>query len=421
MASQSGTFVRSAAAPLSLLSELIVRVLGTITSIAFLLRMVCPPCLGRCIDVAVKVESDALSDGTPVYVYRRRAPVVRHRNRAGAGGLFLLHGLSASGAADLRVMQLASALSLSGLTVVVPHVEELKNLVVRPELVDRVADMIALASQRPDWCLKQQMNLCGPCISAGILLLAAERLCRKATSNAKVGAMLLIGPYASVASVYKWVFYNREADSYGRNSILLNSIRLLHMDYLIAGLPGLDCSVHDEARMDEVCLLLKAQLDDDHLGQWEDHESRVRASIGSVSSASRVVFRSLSNNLDSLESLAERIYSNPRISAFFELLSPSEQLKHLRAPAVVAIHGIADTVLPCSETLELALHLARACVHVDAVSYTITPFLGHGEQVDNHEKQASLSSYVFHALNLVAGFAAFFGACQRQTALLTKE
>jgi hypothetical protein len=417
MQNPRGTFVRTTSTKyLPLTSVLFQNLLAHASAAAFLLRIISPPSIARCLDAAAAVQAhrDTLPDGTPVSVYRRR--------RGSRGALFLLHGLSGSGAGDPRIVELASALALTGLTVVVPHVRELMELEVRPAVVGRVAGMIVMTAARRDWCGEGRIHLCGPCISAGVLLLAAEKICAGGAgggggNGSGLGAVLLVGPYASVGSVHEWVFCNPEADSYGRNAILLNSIRMLAPESLIRSVWDSGRPALKDVSVEEVCLLLKGRLDDDHFGPLDGDRcgNRVRATLPSVSPGSAAVFNALTTSARALAAISCDIVQHAEVRAYADLLSPTRHLKSLRSPNVVIIHGASDSVVPSRETPQLAEHVARACPLVDAISFDVTPLLGHGERVDEPGGLASLRAYVVAVVYLVAAFGKFFLSCLRES------
>jgi hypothetical protein len=378
-----------------------------VATAAFLARMVAPRRIGDYMDVAVRKSLDVLDDGTTVSVYRRRGGPWGH-DTSPPRGLFLLPGLSVSGARDARIAQLASALAMTGLNVVVPHVRAFEQLLVQPDVVERVADVLASASGRADWCTGEQMHLCAPCISAGVLVLAAVRL--TSTARGRVGAILLIGPYANVATVYDWAFFHRAADPYGRNVMLLNAVRMLPEPVLAqvmaaeSAAPAAACSVD----VDELCLLLKAALDDAHLGPPAARLRDARSSAGSLSCAA---FDALTGSAACLAAIGRQLRVSAGAQAYFRELSPVGNIDNLRTPCVALVHGKSDSVVPSTETISLAQHIASACPHVDCLAYAVTPLMGHGEMVDDPSAQVSTLAYVWALVDLLRALAQFFAAC----------
>lgn len=384
---------------------------STGAALTFLSRMVAPAGLGHLGDITVlstptSLAGDTETDPVPVTVYSRRGPRMSPPRCC-----FLLHGLSASGAADSRIVDLAFALALAGLTVVVPQVKHLQQCAVNGAVVDHVVDLLGRVAAVPDWCSNRELHLCAPCISAGLLLIAAARL---PPERVAVGGVLLIGPHAEVMSVYDFVFFNADADWYGRNAIILNSFPVVPKHALaevVSGVTqqGADIPAPPQLNVEEFSTLLRASLNDGHYGP---PSAQLATALRAVSPATRANYLRLMSSPRAMKRVGDVLKTTAEVGEFARVLSPVGNVAALQCPSVVMVHGEVDIVVPSSETIRLAEHMREACKGVGEVRHLVTPLMSHGDKIAADEGSSlwALIAYVRGLVELVLLFGSFFAA-----------
>lgn len=299
---------------------------------------------------------------TSTILSQTQANLYTPRFRSTSHTLLLLHGLSASGAHDHRITALATALASAGLSVIVPHLSTLARCEITPSSVNDVRALIRAAATKSD----RRLHLCAPCISAGIILLAAaeESCCPDVPLN--FGSVLLFGAFGSVQSVFDWAF-GPKADAYCRCSIILNSLPLLPASELSVKL-GIVPSV-----VPAVQHILRAYLNDDHFGTARPPS--LPTALVAASPEERIAF-SILVAPGRIGGLFEAVDA---LESYKIALSPVGKLHGLKANCVVLLHGKYDVVVPASETVVLGQYL-RECPGVGKVQMIVTPLLGHGER-----------------------------------------
>lgn len=342
----------------------------------------------------------------PSAVYTPRRPISITRDLPPP--ILLIHGLSASGPDDSRVVRLATALTLTGATVIVPDIAHLRRLIVDNHTIDIITSVIVAVADDAALCSgrRARLSLCAPCISAGIVLVAAAAL---ATTLPPFVAILLIGPYATMEAIHDWVFSDdKNADTYGRNSILLNTLHLLNPTQL-----SKIVSAHTPSEVqntvakgswsvEDVCELLRALLDDDH----GIRPCRLPVALATVSPATQAVFRAVTCNPRVIADLGSMLKGVPAVIAHYEKISPINSAEAICASCVVLVHGSADEVIPPIETTILDSFL-RKCRSVRHVYSIISPILAHGENVAFDRRPAFILRIV---MNLINVFSTFFHA-----------
>ncbi|GAB0492663.1 hypothetical protein MMPV_003931 [Pyropia vietnamensis] len=421
-------------------------------------RLVLPDVAGRAIDAAaVAVVNDALADGTPLTVYRRRwaarsspldgngglAATVASMGAAatvgvmGGGGalalvptttmtttttttIVLLHGMAASGAADPRLVRLAGALALAGHPVVMPTVAGLVRCEVDGGTVTVVAAVVAGIR--------------------GLLAMAGARVCSAAavaegtgdanrrgryvapSSASPIGGVLLVGAHASVGTVFEWAFFSPTADPYARTAMLLNALPLMPPQLVAAAVTAAAAAANAAANADTVNAahtptaadvagartLLRATLHDDH----HRRPAELPAALAAATTGAARVYAALTSPAGWAR-VGRDLPATTAYRTFASALSPvGAVVPALRARAVVLLHGEDDAVVPPAETAAFAAHLRSgrggeegegAGGGLPVVHTLVSPLLGHGDRRGISQTGTALVA-------LVRAFAVFFEA-----------
>jgi pimeloyl-ACP methyl ester carboxylesterase len=260
-----------------------------------------------------------------------------------ASGLVLVHGLSPRGKDDPRLRAAASLLARAGFAVVVPTVNGLTALRLRPE--DSLAVVAAVSA------LEQaghgRVAILGVSLGAGPALLAAT----DPSVVSSLSSVLALGGYASAVELLR---------------------------YTLTGAYRLDATAGGRA-VDETAIALFARANADLVG---------------------AAGRRLVDNRDptAVDRLVADLPDETR--QLLAALSPVREIARLRAPLFL-IHGRSDPAVPFTESLRLARAARDAGRPVRAV---VVGSLGHVEP-EHRAGLGDLARLwaTFYAFNVIAG------------------
>lgn len=270
--------------------------------------------------------------------------------------LVLVPGLARAGKDDPRLVAFADSLARVRFAVLVPDMAGLRALEVRPRDADEIADAVAWLADQPALARGPTVGVVAISYAAGPALIAAA----DPGVRERVGFVLAIGGYHDIERVVtffttgafrvdgrwrhlepnaygKWVFVksNSHRLSEPADRALLVAIAEARLDDLAAPIDDLAAELGPEGR---AVLALATNTD----------RARVAALIGALPEAIRHDMAELDPSAADLESLAARL---------------------------LLVHGRDDSIIPYSESVELArrlgkarasLYLADGLWHVDA-------------------------------------------------------
>jgi pimeloyl-ACP methyl ester carboxylesterase len=301
---------------------------------------------------------------------RRSNLLLDHYERGGRvlGTLIFIHGMSALGREDPRVVHLAEALAAVGYRVLIPDFPSIRALEIRREQPDEVLALLeTLAKDRQ--LVPGVFSLIAVSFSGVFALRAA---CNKRLAP-RVCGLCLIGGYYDVGAVSSFLIRAKRADPYGRLLVLRSYYREVRPQ---------DEPFHQV--LDRCISQNIEQKDSWSADQALDRSDPVEA----------LVYRKLTDPVER-ESLDEKV-----IRAFAEgWRGYRSKLDFVyQDTPVFLIHGRDDRLIPSGESKRLARRLADQKI---PAYLCITRFLSHGDSAIRLIQWLEL-------FRLLRGFAWFF-------------
>ena len=260
------------------------------------------------------------------------ARVYAPKDLPGAPGIVLVHGVHHTGIDEPRLMRFARTISATGVVVLTPEIEELRDYHVDPASIDTVG---AAARALRGEVHAETVGVMGLSFGGGLSLLAAA----DPRFQPDIGFVVAVGAHDDLQRVSHFFATNDIRDPDGRpQPIKAHEYGAMVLVY---------SHIEDFFAADDVPVAreaLRAWL-------WEDRDA-ARAKLPSLGDAGREkMSRLFAGNVGSIapEILAEL----GKRAAEADRVSPHGHLKALRVP-VYLLHGAGDTVIPASETLWLA-------------------------------------------------------------------
>lgn len=301
---------------------------------------------------------------------RRSNLVLDHYERGGrvVGTLIFIHGMSALGREDPRVVHLAGALADAGYRVLIPDFPSIRALEIRRQQPDEVlAQLETLATDRQ--LVPGVFSLMAVSFSGVFALRAA---CSKRLAP-RICGLCLIGGYYDVGAVCSFLIRANRSDPYGRLLILRSYYR--------------EVEPQSEAfhRVLDRCISENIEQKNAwSADQALDRSDRIEASV----------YRMLTDPVER-EGLEEKV-----TRAFGEAWRGYRSKLDFvyRDTPIFLIHGRNDRLIPSGESKRLARRLAEQKI---PAYLCITRFLSHGDSAIRLGQWQEL-------VRLLRGFAWFF-------------
>jgi pimeloyl-ACP methyl ester carboxylesterase len=315
-----------------------------------------------CEPVEVSVQWTSGPEPATLLLPRRRGP---------APAWIVLHGITVFGRHHPSLLRFAHALAGTGAVVLIPEIEAWTRLEVRTEaVIDAAAAAAEFLEQLPE-AAPGQVGLVGFSFGSTQGLVAAS----SDPVASRLRSVIGFGGYCELERLSEFMFTGEhqwngsrewlDPDPYGRWIVAAN---------FLGGVPGLE----SQTNVRQGLLRLAEEAGKAGLYKPDDYMDPLKAEIrASLSGDEREVWdliappaHQLPPDLGAARELAQQL---ARAGLEAEpLLDPRPLLPRLRARPVLA-HGLADRLIPYTETLRL---LAAMPAHVRP-SATVTPLFGH--------------------------------------------
>ncbi|HLC40305.1 MAG TPA: hypothetical protein VJO34_01610 [Methylomirabilota bacterium] len=279
-----------------------------------------------------------------------RADLYRPARFFSVPGLVLVHGLAPQGKKDPSLQRAARLLSRAGMIVMVPTIEGLTTLRLRPE--DKEGVVAAVEQLRISRGVDpQRLSLLGVSVGGGVALLAAA----DPRISHGVRQVVTLGGYASTRELLR--YFLTGAYSYGRVNGLGSPQPEAARHFLLTNLD-----------------LLESQADRRTLSRLFESGGGSTEALGAEGQA---VYRLLINR-DPLQ-VDALINALPEdLQGLIDNLSPLAVLPQLRA-RLLLLHSVTDPAIPFTESLRLA-DAARNHVLIKLVLLRLLTHVEPGEQ-----------------------------------------
>jgi pimeloyl-ACP methyl ester carboxylesterase len=264
--------------------------------------------------------------------------------------LLLLHGVHHLGMDDPRLIGLARAMSMTGVRIMTPQLEDLTEYYVTPETVDQIGDAATFMAQK----YRAKVGVIGVSFAGGLALIAASR-----PEYAKsMGFVLAVGAHDSMRRVARF---------FASDTLELPDGKQEHFQSHEYGLLILAYS-----HLEDFFQPRDLQPAHDSLRQrlWE--QPAAAGASQAMSAQGQATMDLLVNHRERMETAM--LQEIDRHSKDMDAISPSGKMAGLHVPVYV-LHGSGDTIIPASESLWLARDVPRddlravlispALVHVD--------------------------------------------------------
>jgi dienelactone hydrolase len=274
------------------------------------------------------------------------------RDRIGAPGLLMVHGVHRLGIDEPRLMRFARAIAASGVSVMTPEIAELADYRVDARSIDTIGDAAHALRAR----CGGPVGVMGMSFAGGLSLLAAA----DPRFASDVRFVVAVGAHDDLGRVSRFFATNTiarpDGSTLGMQAHPYGPLVLVYSH------------VEDFFPSDDVPVARDAL----RLWLWEERESaRARASALSPV-AKQKMDRLFGDHVDAIaQELLTEIAKNEALMA---PVSPHGRLGSIRVP-VFLLHGAGDSVIPPTETLWLAEDVPHGYVH----DVLVSPALVHVE------------------------------------------
>ena len=304
-------------------------------------------------------------------IYFPRFSYQRGRER---GTILLIHGMTAKGNADPRIVTVCEAFARCGYVVVSPLFRDISNFSISDATIRDIAEAARAVASNRLLCRNGKILLFAPSFSAGMALLASTHpLCAPI-----IESICSVGTYGSVHTVINDLMTREDRDEYGRLIIMKNFIH--HA-------PGFNRRTGD--------ILHEAILDNG----LKRAEKKFFEKLSRVPESLRRRIERLLNDARFRSRVWEAILArSSRVRTLMKRLSVLDNMSPTTA-RIVLVHGKHDNVIPPEESRLLYSKLQDLGV---PSALCITPLISHGD--------ARLERGFFrNCLQLIHAFAFFFG------------
>ena len=286
------------------------------------------------------------------------------------GTIMSVHGMSLLGCRDPRIIRLHRAFAEAGFLVVAPDFPSIRDLRIHAEQpLEVVRAMRALRAA--SWCTHPDaLRVFSVSFSSALALRAAAH----PDVAAAISSLCIMGGFATMEEVVAWLLCDPQADPYGRQLVLANTLELLGPSHEAAG-PLL--LAHAKANFLKLPVCLEGPA-------WS-----------TATPDTREIVRALHEDPDYRVRCWQELH--PRLRPLYDAFDPVRHLHEVRADLVL-IHGENDPVIPPSQSLTLADAARRIGIRVHVV---VTPLLSHGDP-------APPSRMLRHVPALAGAFGRFF-------------
>lgn len=259
------------------------------------------------------------------------------------GTVIVIHGATLPGPRDPRIIAVCRALSRIGIRAVAPRIAPLAELRIGPEVGQTLERVVRLVTDDRRLVSCRPVGMLAASFAAGQVL----RLAGRAELRDRIGALMLIGPYADPVVLLGHVLTAPGADRYGRLLLLARNL-------------------DDTTR--GVSQAIDTALRDRSLGR----DAVLPSVLADLSVADRRTFVRLSTDPAAGRELLQQILSSAGHEV--QALSVLDDLPNILGP-VALLHDRNDAVVPASESV----HIARALA-AQGVSHALhlTRLLAHG-------------------------------------------
>jgi len=270
--------------------------------------------------------------------------------------LVLVPGLARTGKDDPRLVAFATSLARVRFAVLVPDVESLRALKVRPADIDTVADAALWLSSQAHLTGGQPVGIVAISYAAGPALLAAST----ARARDQVGFVVSVGGYHDITEVVRFFttgayrldgrWRHAEPNAYGKWVFVKSNAERLD----------------DPADQARLVAIAEAKLDDPAVD--------TSAAASQLGAEGKSVL-ALAGNTDRDRVAALVAALPPAIRDDMAALDPSAAPLEAASARLILIHGRDDTIIPYSESIDLgrrlgddraSLYLVDGLWHVDA-------------------------------------------------------
>ncbi|MCB1173587.1 MAG: alpha/beta hydrolase [Leptospiraceae bacterium] len=300
------------------------------------------------------------------------------------GCILFVHGMSIHGRKDVRIANLASALSASGYRVIVPEFDDIAKLQVHRGQPEQIANACRALCYDRQLCRNTNPGVMAPSFSASLVLKAST-----APDLANhLAALCLIGGYAEIDSTLEYLLSNPEADEYGRLVVIYNYIEQVL---------GEQKALREALRQSIIYNASRKDADLDVLNQ----------SIATLDDLMSVQYDRIMNDPAWRMELKDQILVSPETQKDLAAINVMPVLDQVHIP-VSLIHGRFDNVISADQSILLHKKLqslgrqSRLC---------ITELISHGDT-------GSVLSMVPDAWALIQNFAWFFDQIKRRNQIL---
>jgi esterase/lipase len=295
--------------------------------------------------------------------YRMRVITPKGFEKQKTNAILLIHGMSAKGIDDSRILNLATSLAKTGYQVFLPELEEVKKLLIQKETIDHIYDLLVSLIECKEKYGWRNLGFFSISFTGGMGLISLVKL-----EAEDLKSILVVGPYGNFKTTLPYVLEHYDKDSYGSLVFLYNFIhKIMEKSEALEKLfyeSALDNGLYRKGK-DQVAHKLRHNMDASELELFDkfcsDHKFR--------------------------HQLGEEI--SAQLNSFMEELSPINYIDKIKAPITI-IHGKNDFVISESESIELAKRLkAKGQNHL----LEITGLLSHGDAVPFHRQVPNIYGF----------------------------
>jgi pimeloyl-ACP methyl ester carboxylesterase len=290
------------------------------------------------------------------------------------GTIVVIHGMSAMGNSDPRIIAVCDAFARCGYVVVSPSFQDIANFSITDTTVQDIAETLEAVAMDRMLCRNGKIMVFAPSFSAGMALIASSHpRCAEI-----IESICSVGSYGSVHTVIDDLMKREDCDEYGRLIIMKNFIHYA---------PGFGPETGE--------VLCEAILDNG----LKRKEEKFSVKLASLRESFRQRILRLVSDADFRFGVWNAIITRSRkVRLLMKRLSVIENISSTKA-RIALIHGMHDNVISPEESKSIFARLQELGV---SSTLCITPLISHGDaQTDR--------GFFRHLFQLVSAFAFFFG------------
>ncbi|XDD50620.1 alpha/beta hydrolase [Leptospira sp. WS92.C1] len=292
------------------------------------------------------------------------------------GTILAINGMAYLGNQDPRFKAVCRGMASCGFLVFSPQMQEISEFKIKLDSIEKIKGLILNLSANSEYCPDGKISLFAPSFSASTGLIAAA----EPQVGQKLKSICTIGAYGNVQTTLKYLMSAEGSDEYGRMILLWNFVHFA-------------IGENEEVRR----ALYTSILD----GGFLRNSPELPNVLKTMQIANRELFFKLKDDREYRSEIWDRIVKNAGpFRSFLQDLQVYNRLQDLRAH-VALIHGIADNVVPASESTLILERLRERDVPQERSRLVLTPLISHGDIGITLKTLPSL-------FNLLSGFAFFF-------------